>query len=164
MTETGPEYPDGDTAALKIAAHLLSKGAEVDEGTQTCNNPLELACMHGDRHMAALLLAHDASLEKAPKALLNAAENGNIDIMQQLLDHGADVNAHPYGNLETIPAHRQDKGWGSALHCAVKNHRTEAVSFLLEKGADKKYRNKVGLTALDLARELGREDIVRLLE
>lgn len=120
--------------------------------------------MHGDRHMAALLLTHDASLEKAPKALLNAAENGNIDIMQQLLDHGADVNAHPYGNLETIPAHRQDKGWGSALHCAVKNHRTEAVSFLLEKGADKKYRNKVGLTALDLARDAGQEDIVRLLE
>ena len=164
MTETGPEYPDGDTAALKIAAHLLSKGAEVDEGTQTSNNPLELACMNGDRHMAALLLAHGASLKKAPKALLNAARNGNIDIMQQLLDRGADVNAHPYGDLETIPAHRQDKGWGSALHCAVKDHRTKAVSFLLEKGADKEYRNRVGLTALDFARELGQEDIVRLLE
>ncbi|CAN9382110.1 unnamed protein product [Alternaria alternata] len=163
-TETGPEYPDGDTAALKIAAHLLSKGTEVDEGTQTCNNPLELACMNGDRHMAALLLAHDASLEKAPKALLNAARNGNIDIMQQLLDRGADLNAHPYGDLKTIPAQRQDKGWGSALHCSVKDHRTKAVSFLLEKGADKEYRNRAGLTALEFARELGQKDIVRLLE
>jgi ankyrin repeat protein len=136
----------------------------VDEGTQTGNNPLELACMNGDRHMAALLLAHDASLEKAPKALFNAARNGNIDIMQQLLDRGANVNAHSYRDLDTIPAHQQDKGWGSALHCAVKDHRTETVSFLLAKGADKEYRNRAGLTALDFARELGHNDIMRLLE
>jgi ankyrin repeat protein len=120
--------------------------------------------MKGDRHMVALLLAHDASLEKAPKALLNAARNGNIDIMQQLLDRGADVNTHPYGDLETIPAHRQGRGWGSALHCAVREHHTKAVSFLLEKGADRECRNRVGLTALDFARELGQNDIVRLLE
>ncbi|KAH6882302.1 ankyrin repeat-containing domain protein [Alternaria rosae] len=162
--ETGPGYPDGDTACLKIAAHLLSKGAHVDESTQTNNNPLELACGKDDRHMAALLLAHNASLEKAPKALLNAASEGSIDIMQQLLDRGADANAHPYGTLEIIPAQREDEGWGSALHCAVNNHYTEAVSFLLEKGASKEYRNMVGLTALDLARKLGHEDIVRLLE
>ncbi|KAH4603558.1 hypothetical protein HBH82_148700 [Parastagonospora nodorum] len=163
-TETGPEYPDGDTACLKVAAHLLSKGAHVDETTQTNENPLEIACSRNDRHMAALLLAHDASLEKAPKALLNAASVGSIDIMQQLLDRGADVNAHPYGRYEIIPSQREDEDWGSALHCAVKNHHTEAVSFLLEKGAAKEYRNMVGLAALDLARKLGHEDIVRLLE
>jgi ankyrin repeat protein len=120
--------------------------------------------MNNDRHMVALLLAHNASLEKAPEALLDAARQGSINIMQQLLDRGADVNAHPYGKWKTIPAYQEDKGWGSALHCAVKDHRTEAVSFLLEKGADKEYRNRLGLTALDFARELGHEDIVRLLE
>jgi hypothetical protein len=61
--------------------------------------------MNSDRHMAALLLAHDASLEKAPKALFNAARNSNIDIMQQLLDCGANVNAHLYRDLDIIPAH-----------------------------------------------------------
>jgi ankyrin repeat protein len=142
----------------------LLKGAHVDETTQTNNNPLELACMKDNRHMAALLLAHDASLEKAPKALLWAARGGSIDIMQQLLYRGADVNAHPYGEFEIIPAQREDEYWGSALHCAVSNHRTEAVLFLLEKGAAKEYRNMVGLTALDLARKLGHKDIVRLLE
>jgi len=136
----------------------------VDESTRTNENPLEIACAKDDRHMAALLLAHDASLEEAPKALLNAAREGSIDIMQQLLDRGADVNAHPYGRLEIIPCQLEDEGWGSALHCAVKHHHTEAVSFLLEKGAAKDYRNMVGLTALDLARKLGHEDIVRLLE
>jgi ankyrin repeat protein len=136
----------------------------VDETTQTRENPLEIACSRNDRHMAALLLAHNASLEKAPKALLNAASVGSIDIMQQLLYRGADVNAHPYGRYEIIPAQREDEDWGSALHCAVKNHHTKAVSFLLEKGAAKEYRNMVGLTALDLARKLGHKDIVRLLE
>jgi ankyrin repeat protein len=142
----------------------MSKGAYIDEGTMTGMNPLELACANKDRHMVALLLAHNASLEKAPKALLLAAENGSINIMQQLLDRGADVNRHPYGKYEIIPSRREDENWGSALHCAVSNHHTEAVSFLLEKGADKGYTNMKGLTALDLARKLGHEDIVRLLE
>jgi hypothetical protein len=164
VSDSGPEYPSGDTVCLEMAAYLLSKGASVDESAQTGDNPLELACSRGDKHMAALLLAHNAAMEKAPKALLNAAENGDMEIMQMLLDHGADVNAHPYGTYTTLPQHRESESWGSALHCAVGKGHTEAVGFLLEKGAAKEYRNKLDMTALDLAKKLGNDEVVRLLQ
>jgi ankyrin repeat protein len=114
--------------------------------------------------MAALLLAHNATMEKAPKALLLAARNGNIEIMQMLLDHGANVNAHPYGTYSTDIQERESESWGSALHCAIKEGHIEAVRFLLEKGAAKEYKNKRDITALDLAKKLGHDKIVRLLQ
>lgn len=162
-SDHGPDYPDGDPVCLNMAAYLLSKGADVNESTQTGDNPLELACSMGDKHMAALLLEHKPSLEKGPKALLNAARNGDIDIMQMLLDYGADINAHPYGEYTTLPQQRASESWGSALHCTVRDGHIEAVKFLLEKGAAKEYKNKLNVTALDLAKKLGHDQIVRLL-
>lgn len=114
--------------------------------------------------MAALLLAHNPTIEKAPKALLHAARNGDIEIMQMLLDHGANVNAHPYGTYTTVPQQRKSESWGSALHVAIGKGHIEAVRFLLEKGAAKEYKNKLDMTALDLAKKLGNDEIVRLLQ
>ncbi|KAI0157154.1 ankyrin repeat-containing domain protein [Hypoxylon sp. FL1284] len=153
----------GDMACLKVAAHLLSKGADPNSGSQMGLNPLELACGVPDKDLAALLLAHGATVQKSCKALLEAAGQGSVEIMQMLLDHDADVNAHPYHKHEP-PMFVDDEGWGSALHCAVKNGHVEAVKFLLEKGAETEYRNKVGVTALELARKLGRDEIAPLLE
>ncbi|KAK7987127.1 hypothetical protein PG988_002115 [Apiospora saccharicola] len=109
----------GDTVCLKLADHLLSKGAHPDEGMQTSQNPLELACGAPDRDMVALLLARGSTLDRAPKALLAAARRGSIEVMQMLLDRGADVNTHPYGK-HTLNMYVKSEGWGSALHCAVK--------------------------------------------
>lgn len=163
-SESGPLYPSGDPVCLKLAAYLLSKGADVDASCQMGDNPLELACSLGDKYMAALLLAHNAKMEEAPKALLNAAHNGDTEIMQMLLDYGANVNAHPYGTYTTLPQDRESESWGSALHCAIGKGHTEAVRFLLEKGADKEYKNKLDMTVLDLAKKLGNDEIVRLLQ
>ncbi|KAK7941499.1 ankyrin [Apiospora aurea] len=162
-TISSAESGGGDTAALKVAAHLLSKGADANEGQQTGQNPLELACGIADRDMVALLLAHGATVHKGPKALLEAAEHGNVEVMRMLLAHDADVNAHPYGKY-ALPMYVNDEGWGSALHCAVKGGHVEAVQFLLEQGAEREYRNQVGVTALELAKKLGRDEIVRLLK
>ncbi|KAK8121816.1 hypothetical protein PG984_010486 [Apiospora sp. TS-2023a] len=153
----------GDTVCLKLADHLLSKGALPDEGMQTSQNPLELACGAPDKNMVALLLARGATLERAPKALLAAARRGSVEVMQMLLDRGADVNIHPYGKY-TLNMYVKSEGWGSALHCAVKGGHVDAVRFLLDKGADREYRNKVGVTPLELAKKLGWDEIVRLLE
>jgi ankyrin repeat protein len=142
----------------------LSKGADANESSYSGDNMLELACYKGDRIIAALLFEYGASVEKAPKALLRAARQGSVEIIQMLLDRGADINAHPYGMYTILPYERDDEGWGSALHCAVKGGHLEAVRFLLEKGIDKGYKNPIGLTALDLAKKTGHDNIIRLLE
>ena len=142
----------------------MSKGADANDGSQMGDNALELACgVAIDKDLVALLLAHGATVDKGPKALLEAAGNGSIEIMQMLLNHGADVNAQLY-KKGTVRRHLDDEGWGSALHSAVKGGHVEAVKFLLEKGAEREYRNKVGLTPLELARKLGWDEIVWLLE
>ena len=47
----------------------------------------------------------------------------------------------------------------TALHYAVKNNDKEVVSFLIKRGIDKEKKNLDGLTAIDLARQLGHEDL-----
>ncbi|PVI05772.1 ankyrin [Periconia macrospinosa] len=147
--------PGGDMACLKVAANLLSRGADANEGG-ILESPLGLACERGDDKMISLLFAYGATIDKAPNALLLAARHGRVEIMQRLFDHGADVNAHPW--------QQDSEHGGSALHCAVQGGHTEAVRFLLEKGATKDYRDKDGLLALDLAKKLGYHEIVQLIE
>lgn len=154
-----------DEAVRHVAAHLLARGADANAGEQAGQSALALACGAGDAALAALLLAHGATA--ARPALLAAAGRGSVEVMEMLLDRagggGADVNAHPY-DRSTLPLDARDEGWGSALHCAVRGGHADAVRFLLARGADRAYRNKAGVTPLDLARKLGRGEIVTLLE
>ena len=57
------------------------------------------------------------------KDLLKAAEKGDLQKIQQLLDRGIDVNV-------------QDDDGRTALYVAAKNGRSQSVSALLEAGAD----------------------------
>jgi ankyrin repeat protein len=77
---------------------------------------------------------------KAP-ALLKAAESGEIELMEMLIDHGADVN------------HADETGVTPLLAAAIGSD-VEVVRLLLANGADKSKRAKAPLpqmTALDAA-------------
>lgn len=125
-------------------------------------NPLDKAASTGDPDKVALLLAHGATIHNT-RALLNAADEGHVATMQLLLDHGVDIDAHPYDKY-TLPMYLGADGWGSALHCAVGNNQVESVKFLLEKGAATNLKNRKGLTPRDLAVKRGYPELVQLLE
>src|SRR5438128_2417134 len=57
------------------------------------------------------------------RALVEAAENGDVDRLQQLLDQGVDINSP------------QENGWTALMAAAAHGH-TEAFDFLLGRGAD----------------------------
>ena len=65
--------------------------------------------------------------------LIDAAKNGDIELVQRLLDRGADVNAQDdYGNT------------------ALSNHHSisiDIVRLLLDKGADLDIKDRDGNTA-----------------
>ena len=83
-------------------------------------------------------------------ALIYASENGHIEIVEVLLDNGADVNAYNnYGN--------------TALMMASENGHIEIVEMLLKKGADLDAKNNDGETALKTASEKGHEEVVEML-
>ena len=70
-----------------------------------------------------------------------AAVNFNEKCMQALLDHGANLEARD-GDGET------------ALFCAIRNTKIDAVAFLMKNGADPLAQNNSRAVALDIARGL----------
>jgi ankyrin repeat protein len=55
--------------------------------------------------------------------LHRAAQEGNTDVCEVLIDRGADVNV------------RSSRGWYTPLHCALANGYVETAEFLLSRGA-----------------------------
>jgi ankyrin repeat protein len=118
---------DWPTTAAHVMAHLRSRGGMID---------LPTACHTGDLDRVRELLGHDPSLANrlggyegyylgAGAPLANAAAAGRLDIVQLLLDHGADPN---------LPE-EQIAPRGKALYQAVFNGHYEIAKLLLEHGA-----------------------------
>ena len=110
-----------------VMAHLKARGAVVD---------LPTACHTGDIDRVRELLREDPSLANklgayegyylgAGAPLSNAAAAGRLDIVQLLLDHGADPN---------LPE-EQIAPKGKALYSAVYHGHYEIATLLLERGA-----------------------------
>ncbi len=149
------------------------------------------ASVMGDAGRVSDLLAADAGAAKAAtpaehalgaglSALHLAAQGGHLDVMQLLLESGADINARDAGGktalhfaicfgpkafhdpLPDLEAAAQDIG--------VYHMLTEAPQFLVERGADLNAREgDGGRTPLELARsafedETDRGDVIALLE
>ena len=83
-------------------------------------------------------------------ALMKAARHNNLEIVQFLLNNGADVNA------------KSNYGWTALILATIYNN-LEIVQLLLNKGADVSAKNKDGRTALILASTEGHLDIIQLL-
>jgi ankyrin repeat protein len=49
-------------------------------------------------------------------------------------------------------------GW-TALHYAAKNNNKKIFAFLVAKGIDKSKKNLKGLTAMDIAKQMGHKEI-----
>jgi ankyrin repeat protein len=111
----------------QVMAHLKARGAVID---------LPTACHTGDIERVRELLRQDPSLANrlgeyegyylgAGAPLNNAAVVGRMDIVQLLLDHGADPN---------LPE-EQLAPRGKALYSAVFHGHYEIAKLLLERGA-----------------------------
>lgn len=83
-------------------------------------------------------------------SLQDAAERGNVELIKQSLDAGADIAA-------------MSEAGDPALVLAALNGHADAVELLLERGADIEARNKGGLTALHAAAYAGNIEVVKLL-
>jgi ankyrin repeat protein len=82
-----------------------------------------------------------------------AAHMGNGDIVEYLLDKGADIGAKcTRGDRDLTP-----------LHFAARKGHVDVVKALLAKGADATLKSKEGKTAIDLAKEKNHKVVVELL-
>jgi hypothetical protein len=116
--------------------------------------PLQRAIAGGDHAEVARLLDGGADVDAVDAdgraALARAAAAGDEQSLQALL-----------ARKPTIAAAGRD-GW-TALHCAVAANDLACVRALLAAGADSAVQAKDGRSCLDLARDLGRWRIARVL-
>ncbi|MFA5077373.1 MAG: ankyrin repeat domain-containing protein [Candidatus Micrarchaeia archaeon] len=84
-------------------------------------------------------------------AMNRDSEPGALDILRMLLERGANQNT-------------KDSGDNTALHFAAGEENIASVRLLLDKGANPYLRNTAGLSASDVAKEVGARAIAELLE
>lgn len=101
--------------------------------------------------------------------LLGAAMRGDPDIARKVLDKGVNVNARAIDmGIESFDRTDEKARIGDSdtpLLVAVKHAgNTEIVRLLLDRGADVNAKDEDGKTALMIAIERRRADIIRLLK
>jgi hypothetical protein len=118
--------------------------------------PLQLACFFGHESLALWLMEQGADVNAVAQnnqriqPIHAAAANGNVRVVEALLQHGADANARQQGDF-------------TALHTAAMDGNEEMARLLLEHGADPTAQDSRGRTPLDLAREYEQEAVIALL-
>jgi hypothetical protein len=110
-----------------------------------------LAAINNQLSLADKLISKGADVNKPGwTALHYAASKGHIDMIRLLMDQQAYLDAEsPNGTTPLMMA----ASYGSAM----------SVKLLLEEGADPRIKNKLGLTALDMAKQPEKEDAKRYL-
>ena len=147
---------------IAIAELLIEKGADIEAKDDDGINALVYASTYNDEEMVKFLLEKGADANTvceienehtdiASTPLMNAAYRGNTNIINMLLENGANIN------------YTTDFGM-TALIMAASFNQFEAAKILLENNADTSITDEYGRTALDLAKSEDYEDIVALLE
>ena len=104
-----------------VAALLLSKGSNIDEGSNFNQTPLHWAAFMGEKGSVEFLIKKGANLEKLTEqgttALHSSAQMGNLEIVQLLIQNGAKADT------KTNQGH-------TAKELAQSNGKEEVARFL----------------------------------
>ena len=140
-----------------LLQYLLENGRKeelsiTDSGGYT---PLAWACDYGDLTVVNQLLNAGADInirgeQIGVSALWAAASCCHIEIVQHLLEHGAEVNW-------------QSETRGTTLYISAANFSLDIVRLLLQKGADVNLKGGWHVRPLNVAAYAGAIDIVELL-
>ncbi|HET9823311.1 MAG TPA: ankyrin repeat domain-containing protein [Burkholderiaceae bacterium] len=140
---------------------LLKAGADTAAFEQGRYDAVTIAAVAGDEETLAILLAGGASAKLVTSrydgtALIAAAHLGHAGVVRQLIAAGAPLdhvnNLHWTAVIEAVVL-----GDGGARHQAT-------LKALLDAGASTKLTDRSGATPLQLARQRGYAEMVKLLE
>jgi ankyrin repeat protein len=147
-----------DSARLSSVREAVERGAAIETATNDGRSALFLAAQAGDAGLVRMLLGRQARIDHATSMgwtpLMAAVASGHQDVARLLLDQGAAIDArNAQGMLVSIyvPGFRTLKyatGGQTALLLAVSNSRTDVARLLLERGADPRAGDRLGVAPL----------------
>src|ERR1700730_15742555 len=134
---------------------LLKNGTDVNSAQADGMTALHWAALKDDVDLARMLLYAGANVRATTRLggytpLLMASKNGNVGMIEALVNAGADPNCTPTNGA-------------TALMLAAASGKADAVNVLLDHGADVDAREARGETALIFAAAYGRSDSIRAL-
>ncbi len=159
-----------------MVALLITKGADVNATDDNGRTPLDVALAHHKSELAEILTAKGAKTTTAKDRfstqILRAMTIDDHAAIQRLISEGANLNDALFWALTlrkgemiklflergAVPISGCDP-----LHDAVAIGDTAAVQKLIAEGADVNKDNGQGMTPLDWAQVLGKEDMAKLL-
>lgn len=162
-------------SSAHFSKFLLQRGA--DPNNPNCGSPpskscLLLAAYNPTPSMINILIEHGATLQGS-EALRGAAEARRISNARRLLELGADVN-EGFTKIDYNQPNPPNRSLcGYALHFAIKGSMlnfphgdppAEMVRFLLASGAHTDVLDDEGKTPLEVAKDVGQKDTVKVLE
>jgi hypothetical protein len=128
-------------------ALLAAPDIDVEAKARNGDNALMLAAYKGNKQAVEALLAKDAQVNRPGwTALHYAAAAGQNPIVALLLENSAYIDAESPNKTTPI------------MMAALGGHIL-TVKLLLDEGADATLKNEAGMTAIDIARSIGRQDI-----
>ncbi len=135
--------------AFKVIDVLLGDAnTQAEVRTTRDESALMLASLKGYLDVCKKLIARDADVNKPGWTPLHyAATGGHLDVIRLLVEHHAYVDASsPNGSTPLMMA---------AMYGTI-----DAVKLLLAEGADPQIKNALGLTAIDFAAKIQKDDVV----
>ena len=167
---------------------LQALGFDINSPSPSLSPPLVHALHLDNKRVAAYLVAQpaldiDAANPDGENALMMAALRGHLDLVQQLIQRGAQVNKPGWAPLHYAATYSGESALaivrlllehhayvdaespnGSTPLMMAAQYGTEpVVQLLLEEGAQAQQKNQLGLTAIDFARKAGREYLAQLI-
>mmetsp|Transcript_7735 Transcript_7735/g.11747 ORF Transcript_7735/g.11747 Transcript_7735/m.11747 type:complete len:312 (+) Transcript_7735:1-936(+) len=139
---------------LAIIELLLERGANPDAKDNSGFTPKFMAVRNGHSSCAASLHKHRGSLglsvEDAAAQLNNAVRHSKMEMLERLIEAGADPGAPDYDGR-------------TCMHVAASMGNVSMVEFLLRKGVDPNHRDRWGGTPLSDAAREGHENVAEVL-
>jgi uncharacterized protein len=164
LLQEGVQLSFHEAAAIgnlqRISLLLLNQPELLNSFSPDGFTALQLACYFNEPEVVELLLERGADVSEVSvnqmrlQALHSAAaagdQSGAVQICEQLLSAGADVNARQHGGY-------------TALHSAAQNGNEALARLLIGSGADRQAVTEQGKSAADFAREAGHHGLGALL-
>jgi ankyrin repeat protein len=141
---------------IRVLNMLIERGDDVNYLDFNGCSPLSNAVRNNDTTMVRLLLKHGGNkhINHIPKYgqsnMVISAQNRNIEIVQLLLDNGADPDSTKCS-------------FATALYISAEHGDIDIINLLINRGANIDRKTIRGNTALHAACKNGHEDIVRIL-